>query len=311
MSAPRTPSVCGRVRFGASLLAVLFALSACEPEAPRGNPHYVLGQAWKAEGVWHYPVQSLDLNETGLAETYGPDHPELTTDGEWFDPALLTAAHQTLQLPAVARVTNLETGLQTLVRINDRGPSNPGRIMAVTPRVAILLGFSTSGIARVRLEVLQAESRAAAEAIQGGNAIKLDVATAPRARVQQESLAPPPGAHGSAIGVAAASDTPPAGSDADPAVVAPSVLRLPETLARIVPAPGVLWIRLGSFSRAEFARMQVARLQGLGADIEKVRNGRTVDYRVTLGPYNRVADADAALSRVIAAGITDGRIVIE
>ena len=61
--------------------------------------------------------------------------------------------------------------------------------------------------------------------------------------------------------------------------------------------------------------MQVARLRGLGADIEKVRNGRTVDYRVTLGPYNRpynrVMDADAALARVIAAGITDGRIVIE
>ena len=108
-----------------------------------------------------------------------------------------------------------------------------------------------------------------------------------------------------------ASEAPSAASDAEPASVTLSVQRLPETVTRIAPAPGVLWIRLGSFSRAEFARMQVARLSGLGADIEKIRNGRTVDYRVTLGPFNRVSDADAALAHVIAAGITDGRIVDE
>ena len=87
--------------------------------------------------------------------------------------------------------------------------------------------------------------------------------------------------------------------------------RLPETVTRIAPAPGVLWLRLGSFSRAEFARMQLARISGLGARIERVRNGRTIDYWVTMGPYSRVSDADEALERVIAAGITDGRIIIE
>ena len=312
MSPLRTSSCCnGGVRFGASLVAILFALSGCEPPAPRGNPHYVLGQAWKAEGVWHYPAQSFDLTETGLAEVYGTDHAGLTTDGEVFDPSLLTAAHQTLQLPSVARLTNLQNGLQTLVRVNDRGPSNPGRILAVTPKVASLLEFPATDPARVRLEVLQVDSRAAAEAIQGGNAIRLDVATAPRARVEQEALAPPPGARGASRAGVASAETVSASGDAEPASVALGVQRLPETVTRIAPAPGALWVRLGSFSRAEFARMQVARLRGLGAQIDTVRNGRTVDYRVSLGPYDRVSDADATLARVIAAGITDGRIVIE
>lgn len=287
------------------------ALAGCEQPAPGGHPHYVPGQAWQAGGVWHYPAQSLDLTETGLAEIADPNHSALTTDGEVYDPGLLTASHQTLQLPAIGRLTNLETGLQTVVRINDRGPANPGRIMAVTPRVAALLRFSASGTARVQFEVLQSESRAAAEAIQGGNPIKLDVATAPRARVEQETLAPPPGIRAVSFGNAMAPGPVLAGGDPEPAGIAPIVQRLPETVTRVALAPGVLRVRLGSFGRAEFAKMQMARLGGLGAQVERIRNGRTVDYRVTLGPYPRVSDADLALARVIAVGITDGRIVID
>ncbi len=298
------------MRLGTRWLAILLALAGCEQSTPAGNPHYVLGQAWQARGVWHYPFQSLDLTETGLAETYGRDHPPLTANGEAFDPGLLTAAHQTLQLPAVIRLTNLENGLQTLVRVNDRGPANPARILAVTPRVAALLEFPVTGAARVRLEVLQTESREAAEAVTGGNAIRLDVATAPRGRVEQETLAPPPGIRAAGGAASVAADSAPGGA-AEPGSAPPGVRRLPETVTRTAPAPGALWVRLGSFSRVEFARMQLARVGGLGARIEKVRNGRAADYRVSIGPLDRVSDADAALARVIAAGITDGRIVIE
>ena len=60
----------------------------------------------------------------------------LTADGEAFDQSALAAAHQTLQLPAVARLTNLENGLQVMVRINDRGPATPHRLVEVTRRTA-------------------------------------------------------------------------------------------------------------------------------------------------------------------------------
>jgi rare lipoprotein A len=291
-------------------MALLVGLVGCQQPVVIGNPHFVLGEAWQAEGVWHYPFQSFELNETGLASVYGSGHPGLTTNGEVYDSTALTAAHQTLQLPAIIRLTNLDTGLQTLVRINDRGPSNPARMLAVTPRVAALLQFPSSGVARVRLEVLQAESREAADRIQGGDAAKIDVSIAPRAAVQQETLAPPAGARDGGRG---AGPAPSAGAVdvAAPAAVSRIVQRLPETVTRVPADPGTIWLRLGSFSRQEFARIQMARIGGLGATIERVRNGRTIDYRVSMGPYSRVPDVDEAFRRVVAAGINDPRIVIE
>ncbi len=293
-----------------TLLASLLALAGCARPAPTANPHFVLGAAWQAEGVWHYPALSFDLTETGLASVYGANAAKLTTDGEVFDPTALTAAHPILQLPAILRLTNLETGLQLRVRVNDRGPANPGRVLAVTPRVAALLEFPPGGVARVRLEVLQAESREAAETVQGGNAARLEVATAPRQSVQQETLPPPQGTPASGR-----PEQPPqaSGTGADTGAVVDSIAvpRLAEIVTRVAPEPGRLWLRLGRFSRSEFARMQLVRVAHLGAEIETVRNGRVIEYRVNMGPYGRVADADAALGQVIAAGITDGQIVIE
>ena len=91
----------------------------------------------------------------------------LTTDGEAFDQTALAAAHQTLQLPAIVRLTNLENGLQVLVRINDRGPATPHRLIEVTRRTATLLRFPGDAAVRVRLEVLPAESHAAVDAVPG------------------------------------------------------------------------------------------------------------------------------------------------
>ena len=108
-------------------LAVLLA-AACHRGVPP-NPHYVLGQPWQAGGVWFYPRENYQAVETGLAVIYPSDHPDLTADGEAFDQTALAAAHQTLQLPSIARLTDLETGRQVLVRINDRGPATPHRIL--------------------------------------------------------------------------------------------------------------------------------------------------------------------------------------
>jgi rare lipoprotein A len=220
----------------------------------------------------------------------------------------MAAAHQTLQMPAVARLTNLDNGLQVLVRINDRGPAEPGRIVAVTRRVATLLRFPANGVARVRLEVLQAESRAAAEAVQGGGASRLDVAAAPRAVVQETALPPLPGARqagGAAVMGAGAVNT---GTEVVPAAAA---LRQPEILIQAQPESGRLWVELSTFSEYQYANVQRARVAGMGARIDSIRVGRGQNFRVMLGPYGAVEDADSALVRTIQAGITDGRIVIE
>jgi rare lipoprotein A len=287
------------VRQAGGVLLMLLAVSCHRP--PPAAPHYVLGAPYPAGGVWYYPGESYDARETGLAVVYPPDHPDLTADGESFDQTALAAAHQTLQLPAIARLTNLENGLQVVVRINDRGPATPHRMLEVTRRVATLLRFPADAPVRVSLEVLPAESHAAADELPG--APKLDLAAAPRGAVQQVDLASP----------AAATSLPPPTTDAPreatPASVTPA--RLPETVTQSATDPGRLFIQLGTFQTYEYAAIQRSRVAGLGAEIESTRNGRTQTHRVFIGPLDSVQQADNALDQVLRSGVTDARIVVQ
>ena len=149
----------------ASILFGLALLAGCT--RPVATPRYELGRPYQAGSVWYYPRESYDLNETGLAAVYGTGHKPLTANGEIFDTSVAAAAHPTIQLPAVARLTNLENGRSLLVRINDRGTGNPGRLIEVTRRAAALLDMRGSDATRVRLEVLPAESHAAPDARAG------------------------------------------------------------------------------------------------------------------------------------------------
>jgi len=290
----------------AGLLASLL-LASCVP-SPTPAPHDVLGEPYQAGGVWWYPRADLRLDASGLAEVYGDRHPPLTTDGEAFDHTAMAAANQTLPLPAIALVTNLETGRQLKLRINDRGPATPRRMLAVTRRVAQLLGFPPSGVAQVRLEVLEGETQAAQSALPG--APKLAIAVAPRGAVAAASLAPPPGARGSA-GVSSADVT----EAATPAPGTPdttpgAAIRLPETVTQVAPDPGALWIDLGSFPAYEFANMQRAAVAQLGATVVGEMHANTETFRVTIGPVRDVAQADRLLDEAVASGIPDARIVV-
>ena len=89
-----------------------------------------------------------------------------TANGEIFNKNELTAAHKTLPLPTLARVTNLENGRSIVVRINDRGPFSGSRIIDVSQRAAQLLGFEQKGTAKVRVQVLADESKAIADAMR-------------------------------------------------------------------------------------------------------------------------------------------------
>ncbi|HEX2753061.1 MAG TPA: septal ring lytic transglycosylase RlpA family protein, partial [Alphaproteobacteria bacterium] len=84
------------------------------------------------------------------------------------DQNALTAAHRTLQMPSLVRVTNLQNGKSVVVRINDRGPFKRGRVIDVSKKAASLLGFIDQGTAKVRVEVLEKESRQIAEAAKRG-----------------------------------------------------------------------------------------------------------------------------------------------
>ncbi|HUN39301.1 MAG TPA: RlpA-like double-psi beta-barrel domain-containing protein [Acetobacteraceae bacterium] len=297
------------VRAGGIGVAVLVCaatawLAGCQRRPP-ANPHYVLGPPYQAGGTWWYPQESYNFDETGLADVYADGHAPLTTDGEVFSQGGLTAAHATLQLPAIARLTDLESGRSILVRINDRGAPTPTRLVQVTRRVADLLGMSQDGVAQVRLQVLAGPSQAAAQHVPG--APSLAIAAAPRSSVASADLPPPPGVREESSGRAVAVAVAVARTDgADGASD-----RVPEIVTQGPPQPGRLWVRLDTFQSYEYAAVQRARLAGFSPRIEPVFEGREESFRVMLGPLPSVAAADAAVEQAIREGIPDARIVVK
>jgi rare lipoprotein A len=284
----------------ASLLVI--ALASCQ-RPPPANPHYLLGSPYQVGGIWYYPRESYELQETGLAVVYPSGHADLTADGEAFDQTALAASHPTVQLPAIARLTDLENGRQILVRINDRGPATPHRLVEVTRRTAALLGFPAGGAVRVRLQVLPVESHAAVDAVPG--APKLELLSAPRGVVEQSDL-PAIGSIGTVLATGPSVSSQPAMER-----VATTEMRLPETVTQSAPDPGSLFIQFGTFQNFEFANIQRARVAGLGARIVSTREGRFQRHRVVIGPLASVQQADVVLDQVLGAGVTDARIVVE
>jgi hypothetical protein len=127
-------------------------LAAC---APANQAAVAGGGAPAAEPAMGVVLPLLAAFE-GNASWYGPGFAgRRTTSGEIFDPGQLTAAHRTLPFGTVLRVTNLANGLSVQVRINDRGPFKPDRVIDLSRAAAEEIDMVRSGLARVRVEPLQ------------------------------------------------------------------------------------------------------------------------------------------------------------
>jgi rare lipoprotein A len=94
--------------------------------------------------------------ETGTASWYGPPyHNRRGSNGEVYNMHAMTAAHRTLPLGSIVRVTNIKTSHSALVRITDRGPFIPGRVLDLSLAAARKLDVYQPGIAAVKVEVMQ------------------------------------------------------------------------------------------------------------------------------------------------------------
>lgn len=93
---------------------------------------------------------------TGVSSFYAEDfHGKLTANGEVYDMYGLTAAHKTLPLNTIVRVTNLENNKSLILRINDRGPYVKGRILDCSYGAAKKLEFVNEGTTKVKIEVIE------------------------------------------------------------------------------------------------------------------------------------------------------------
>jgi len=128
------------------------------PDAqPKAEPlHRFANRPYNVFGVDYTPMTSVNpLRQRGIASWYGRKfHGQKTAIGETYDMFAMTAAHPTAPLPCFARVTHTKSGRSVIVRINDRGPFHPGRIVDLSYAAAHRLGIAQGGSGEVELELL-------------------------------------------------------------------------------------------------------------------------------------------------------------
>ncbi len=113
------------------------------------------------EGASRYTVQDTNFKnsemvQVGVASFYGAEfHGRPTSSGEIYDMNSLTAAHPTLPLGTLVKVTNLANNKSVIVKVNDRGPFKKNRIIDVSYEAAKQLGFLNEGTALVKIEVVK------------------------------------------------------------------------------------------------------------------------------------------------------------
>ena len=138
---------------------------SCTPCHPRFSKK-AFNRPYNIRGGPYTPQPYYEYEEEARASYYGGTdvfHGRKTSTGEVFDMNDLSAAHKTLPLPSVVRVTNLENGRALILKVNDRGPFIDGRIIDVSRKAAKLLGFYAQGTALVRVETMVPESLALGE----------------------------------------------------------------------------------------------------------------------------------------------------
>ncbi len=340
------------MRVCTALLALMLA-GACgskhTPSATAGGGGsrgmYKVGQPYSIDGITYVPTEEFRHVETGVASWYGPGfHGKNTANGELYDQHDRTAAHRTLQMPSVLRVTNLENGQSTVVRVNDRGPFARSRIIDVSKVAAEELGMTRNGTARVRIDQLEAESQAVKQiALGGGGPDEQRAAIAqsttgrrgapaatetaqvappappPPTPAPPPVVAPPPAVPTPAVTVYSSSPPPAAavpagwGGRVGPAA-APSVASI-ATAAASPPPPssapgGGFYVQTGAFSTAGNAEKQRGQITSYGtAEVSQASSAGREVYRVRLGPYSTQEAAGMVADRLKRSGYGDARVV--
>jgi len=282
-------------------------------DAAENGQHYKVGKPYQIKDVWYYPHVDYDYVEEGVASWYGPNfHGKPTANGAVFDQNKVSAAHKTLPLPSIVRVTNLENGRALVVKVNDRGPYSKNRIIDMSRRGAQLLGFENKGTAFVRVEVMENESRQLAAIMQGQG---LD---------PNEPVAPPPKAAPSVsvdgqdlLAPGSVEELPPpteTASSTESATVERSTIPDSEEVIRVVAAPTTpnAFVQAGAFSQYVNVRRAQLLLSDLGeVQIEQIMSSSTPLFRVRIGPFTSVTDIDRVLEQVVEAGYPDAHVVID
>ena len=276
-----------------------------QPAAGVAGGNFKVGKPYTVMGQTYHPQETYNYTETGIASWYGPGfHGKKTASGERFDTAELTAAHRTLQMPSLVRVTNLDNGRSVIVRVNDRGPFARGRVIDVSQRAAELLEFKNRGTAKVKLELLPAESMQVADLARRGQSTKgIEIAA------NQGGLATAYQERVSAMPVSVTSESlPPV-----PVHRAADGRVLPDpVVTQVAVRPSSIYVQAGAFTVYDNAERLRQSLDMVGqATIQNAYVNGQQFFRVRVGPAPTVESADHLLSQVVAMGHNKAIIIVD
>jgi rare lipoprotein A len=281
----------------ADLASVPDAEPKLEPIRAGGpnKPYDVLGRSY-------VPItKDAPFTERGLASWYGKKfHGRRTASGEVYNMYAMTAAHPTLPIPSYARVRNPANGREVVLRINDRGPFHPGRIVDLSYTAALKLDL-LRGVAPVELERITFDDirTGAWRREDAGDAVRTATPAPPAEVLAAASPAPgsapaPSPAAAARVATVAAAE-PQVATEAAPVPVA----NAPAARAFTTPARG-FWVQLGAFRQRDgaesFQKRVVAELDWISPLLAVFSEASM--YRLQAGPYPSRDEARGVAERV-------------
>ncbi len=263
------------------------------PAVAGSGAHQKIGRPYQISGRTYVPARQDDYDRTGVASWYGAKfHGRKTANGEVFDMNSLSAAHTTLPLPSLVRVTNLENGRSIIVRVNDRGPFVNNRLIDMSKAAAQELGYTRQGTTRVRVQYVgpavknpgrsQAQVRHVSSRPQQADAWSQPVQ---RAVPQAASYDPQQG-------------WPDESKD-----------KYPIALSRPRIAQGGWFVQLGAFGDRNKAQSIASNLRtGGNASVQTAWINNKYIHRVLVGPYPGKEGAEQQRYEVANAGYPEARV---
>ncbi len=259
------------------------------------DPIYKVGNPYKINGKWYYPAIDYDYEEIGIASWYGPGfHGKKTANGEIFNQNKISAAHRTLPMPSIVKVTNLDNGLVLQrVRINDRGPFAGNRIIDLSKKAAEELGFVNSGTARVKVEILEDESRK--HAIENSDKKVRKVESAKVQKIKKVNI------KDSSINSDLINNS--------------EEIEVKKTNKEVLSVNPIfknkpLAIQVGAFTDHRNAKTLSEKLSEFKAYIERIFVNNQYLYRVRIGPINDIGVAENIKDKLFKLGYTASHLIV-
>lgn len=315
----------GFMPFLSSIIFLLVGCTGLAGEANSAHPitspskhdgYFKVGKPYKIKGKWYKPQHDPNYDKVGVASWYGPRfHGKKTANGSIYDKRALTAAHLTLPMPCLVRVTNLENGRSVIVMINDRGPYPSGksnRIIDLSERAAELLNMKQKGTAKVRVTYLKDHSRRLYAELGIHNDVVTPLHDEPYPPLHLASLPwKNPDATHVATKKTSTQQSPPA-TPSEPLYVSTNPLISTAHAKEIPPSSNIpLYVQVGAYQSHDNAAKAASTVKRLGSiDIQTTKTEEnSLLYRVRVGPVTNHKAANQLLKEVMGTGYRNAVIV--